>query len=269
MTSVSRSEFRLLCCLAGAMLTAACGHPPAPPPIAAGTSDSLVLGEFEDDYGNRFTITPTLWHQLPGARYDIKSWHADQQYLIAQNDAANPGDPGLWSRIDWLELSGMPPYTWGFCLSAYRAPSAAAAESTHAARRDTPRTGCNGHPFSRMKRVVPGDSSAFDTEWLLMELKGQPAPKGAGGNPGTLKLQRAEGRVSGFAGCNRFAGPLTSSGNQLAFGPLLMTKMACRDGMELESAYAAALSGVSGYRVSSAGLELLAGAAVVARFVKQ
>lgn len=79
--------------------------------------------------------------------------------MIAQNDLDNPGDGGLWTRIDWLPLRGMSPWEWGFCLSAYKAVSAAAAESTRVARRETPRTGCNGHPFSRMRpaRARPSD----------------------------------------------------------------------------------------------------------------
>ena len=132
----------------------ACAHSSASRRSAETAPDALVIGRFEDDYGNQFTITPTLWLQEPGSRYHIVKWRAESGYLIARNDRANPGDGGLWTRIDWLPLPGMPPYAWGFCLSAYRAPTAAAAESTRTARRDTPRTGCNGHPFSRMKPVL-------------------------------------------------------------------------------------------------------------------
>lgn len=134
-------------CLALLALVA-CSHP-AP----QGAPDPLILGGFEDDYGNRFTIARDLWTQLPRSRYHIVRWRSEAQYLIARNDADNPGEAGLWTRIDWMTLPGMPPFAWAFCLSAYRAPSAAAAESTTVARRDTPRTGCNGHPFSRMKPV--------------------------------------------------------------------------------------------------------------------
>lgn len=77
------------------------------------------------------------------------------QYLIARNDEGNPGDVGRWTRIDWAPLSGMAPYTWAFCLSAYDAATAGAAEATQTARRDNLRTGCGGFPFSRMKRVRP------------------------------------------------------------------------------------------------------------------
>lgn len=50
-----------------------------------------------------------------------------------------------------MRLSDLAPYTWAFCLTAYKAPTAESARATTAANRATPRTGCNGYPFSRMK----------------------------------------------------------------------------------------------------------------------
>lgn len=84
--------------------------------------------------------------------YEIAAWHVDSQYLIARNAATNPSAPGLWTRIDWMLLSDMAPYTWAYCLSAYEAPTRDAAEGARTADRRTPRTGCNGFPFSRMQR---------------------------------------------------------------------------------------------------------------------
>ena len=133
------------------VLALGCSGPATLVPAPDGAPAADLLGAFEDDYGNRFTIAPGLWIQYPRARYHVTKWRPDQQYLIAQNDAKNPGEPLLFTRIDWLVLSGLAPYRWAFCLTAYAAPSAEAAESTSSARRDTPRTGCNGHPFSRMR----------------------------------------------------------------------------------------------------------------------
>jgi hypothetical protein len=111
----------------------------------------LVLGRFVDDYGNRYEISDRTWLQLPGARYHVRVWKPAEQYLVAQNDSANRGDPGRWTRIDWLRLTDMAPYTWAFCMSAYNAPTREAAAAAAVARRETPRTGCNGFPFSRMR----------------------------------------------------------------------------------------------------------------------
>lgn len=117
---------------------------PQPPP-------PFMLGSFADDYDNEYEITPTDWVQLPHGRFHIVYWNSDEQYLLAQNDSANSSAPGKWSRIDWMEFTGMEPYTWGFCLSAYNAESRRDAEARAIAQRSTPRTGCNSYPFSRMK----------------------------------------------------------------------------------------------------------------------
>lgn len=130
----------------------ACGHSTVPNPSPAPPPAQLI-GDFGDDYGDEFTVTPTLWTHHPQSRYHIVLWNPAGQYLIARNDSTNPSAKGKWTRIDWMTFSGMPPYEWGFCYSAYDAPTVAAAESTHVVTRETPRTGCNGHPFSRMRRL--------------------------------------------------------------------------------------------------------------------
>ena len=141
-------------CVALALL---CGIAACAPRVEDAARDSpgapsQVLGEFEDDYGIGYSISEREWRQGSVFRFEIQQWHAGDKYLIARNHAGNPSDAGLWTRIDWVELEGMPPYEWAFCLSAYKAVTAAEAEQTTIANRDTPKTGCNGHPFSRMRR---------------------------------------------------------------------------------------------------------------------
>lgn len=133
------------------LLLTACFHRGA---SRSGAAPSELLGNFVDDYGIRYAISASLWHQLPRAQYRVVAWHPAQQYLIAQNDSGNPSDGRRWTRIDWLQLTGMAPYSWAFCLSAYDAPTREAAEAVTIARRETPRTGCNGFPFSRMRRAA-------------------------------------------------------------------------------------------------------------------
>ena len=132
--------------LAALLLLAACAPrlPAAPPP--------LVLGAFVDDYDNAFLVTPDAWVQQPHGRFHTVRWDAEAQSMLARNDTANAHAPGLWTRIDWVRLHGMAPYEWAFCLTAYEAPTRAAAEATPPADRSAPRTGCNGYPFSRMRR---------------------------------------------------------------------------------------------------------------------
>ena|SRR6478672_3307450 len=123
------------------------------PPL--GAPPAMLLGDFVDDYGIGHRVGSAEWLQRPETRYRVVAWHPDAQYLVARNDAGNRADPGKWTRIDWIALPGMPPYEWAFCLSAWDAATQAQAEATDIARRDTPKTGCNGYPFSRMRRVVP------------------------------------------------------------------------------------------------------------------
>jgi len=146
------------CCLALALGLAACARGnamPQPTPPAAAVA-ALPLGAFEDDYGIRYVITEQAWTQLPDARYEVARWHPEGRYLIARNAATNRSDPGQWTRIDWMPLPGVAPYEWAFCMSAYAAPSAEAAERAEVAQRDRPRTGCNGFPFSRMRPARAG-----------------------------------------------------------------------------------------------------------------
>jgi hypothetical protein len=115
------------------------------------SAPSWALGEFTDDYGGRYRITRDTWIQLPDARYHIVRWDTAGHYLIAQVVPASPDSSGTWARIDWVQLRDMAPYTWAFCYSAWAAPSAATAESVSVAKPETPTTGCNGYPYSRMQ----------------------------------------------------------------------------------------------------------------------
>ncbi|WP_147322836.1 hypothetical protein [Emticicia sp. C21] len=113
----------------------------------------MLKGSFMDDYKITYTITDTLWVQKPNAKYHIIKWNEKEQYFIARNDKNNPADGGLYTRIDYMTFESMQPFLWGFCLSAYNSATEIAAEAVKIADRANPRKGCNGFPFSRMKRV--------------------------------------------------------------------------------------------------------------------
>ena len=67
----------------------------SPASTGAGAPAAALIGDFTDDYGIRYTITPSLWTQWPSARYHVQRWNASAGYLIARNDDANPTDGGL------------------------------------------------------------------------------------------------------------------------------------------------------------------------------
>ena len=137
--------------VASAFLAAGCTHQSA---SLTGAPPDFLLGHFVDDYDNLYEISATNWIQPPHGEYVIVRWDPAGQYAIARNGDQNTSEPGLWTRIDWMRLEGMAPYGWAYCYTAYDAPNAAAAESAKAADRSAPKTGCNGFPFSRMKRAV-------------------------------------------------------------------------------------------------------------------
>ena len=77
----------------------------------------------------------------------------------------------------------------------------------------------------------------------------------------TLELQVAENRVSGLDGCNRFSGQLVAAGaNELQFGELASTRMACPTKSNLPQRILTALNEVRSYRREGMKLTLLDGA---------
>jgi hypothetical protein len=117
------------------------------------TPPPFLIGSFVDDYKIHYTISDTLWVQQPRTKFHIIKWNTAQQYIIARNDAHNPGDANQYTRIDYMVFNNMEPWKWGYCLTAYNAATDAIAEATAAADREHPKQGCGGYPFSRMMLV--------------------------------------------------------------------------------------------------------------------
>lgn len=110
----------------------------------------------------------------------------------------------------------------------------------------------------------PGDAASggavthlAGTSWTLREMGG--TADFAHLVP-TLEF-RADGSLSGFAGCNQFSAPFAISGTDLTLGSLATTKMACeRPGSAVESTYLEALLGVKTWRIDESGVLHLEGA---------
>ncbi len=111
-----------------------------------------LLGKFKDDYGSIYQIQPKEWIQDGNIKYHLLQYNKRENYFIAQNDNGNPSDRGLYSRIDIMYFENMKPWVWGYCLTTYKAASVQEAMNTVTVDRINPRKGCNGYPFSRMKR---------------------------------------------------------------------------------------------------------------------
>lgn len=112
----------------------------------------LMDGNFVDDYGIGYSITDSLWTQLPNTRYHIIYCDTTAKYIQARNDESNTSEGGLFTRIDYMYFENMEPFNWGFCLTVYAAATFEEAKANTTADRQRAKSGCNGYPFSRMKR---------------------------------------------------------------------------------------------------------------------
>lgn len=89
--------------------------------------------------------------------------------------------------------------------------------------------------------IVGPEDSPVDNYWKLVELNGKPAPHGSGGKEAHLLLQLDKPIARGFGGCNRFSARYELDGEKLSFHELVATRVACAEGMDLESEYFDAL----------------------------
>jgi heat shock protein HslJ len=66
-----------------------------------------------------------------------------------------------------------------------------------------------------------------------------------------------DGKISGFAGCNRFFGTFVATDNTLEVGVLGTTRMACPDAiMRRETAFLQGIEAANGYQIDGRLLEL-------------
>lgn len=114
---------------------------------------------------------------------------------------------------------------------------------------------------------APAPMPITDRDWSLTSVGERMNPMGQGDRAPTLRLESAESRASGFAGCNQFSGPYTLSADSLSFGALMSTKMACAQGNDVETVYLAALGTVRAFSVSDSVLTLRNADGPVATFV--
>ncbi len=76
--------------------------------------------------------------------------------------------------------------------------------------------------------------------WRLTELRGEPVETTQGQREAHLVLHPEEQRVAGATGCNQLSGRYQLEDDQLSFGPLATTRMACMNEANVESRFLAA-----------------------------
>jgi heat shock protein HslJ len=105
------------------------------------------------------------------------------------------------------------------------------------------------------------------TDWKLVALGDKPVTPTDTQRVAHFLLQPDSKQVAGSGGCNRMFGIYELNGGALRFSGVGSTKMACRDGMDTESAFLAALLRVARWRMNGQQLELSdAAGAVLAKF---
>ncbi|MCA9562958.1 MAG: hypothetical protein KC561_05690 [Myxococcales bacterium] len=132
-----------------------------------GGAETPAAGFYADQYDTIVSISDEVWIQLfPGSDdpgvYLVESINAEEGYLVAHNDPNNQFSPDLWSRFDFVQVSG----EWLYCQSAYDAATAADAEATEAADASDPsNAGCGGGGWSELNpsSVLPTD---LEGHWI-------------------------------------------------------------------------------------------------------
>ena len=111
--------------------------------------------------------------------------------------------------------------------------------------------------------AVGADTGLAGGEWSLVTLGAEPAPTGAGDRPATLVFTPGTNRVAGFAGCNRTGGTYVIKGDSIRFSPMVLTRMACDKGMDLEQRFVAMIDSARTWRRTADTLELMGDAGTI------
>jgi len=110
-------------------------------------------------------------------------------------------------------------------------------------------------------------SSVLEGTWVLTKVSGKPLPATVTRPP---YLTFANGKASGFAGCNRFGGGFQATPASLKFDNLISTQMACAGAaMQIEDEFLQALQSTTTSRRSGDILELLSGGRLLATLRKR
>ena len=108
--------------------------------------------------------------------------------------------------------------------------------------------------------LIAQSPAITETQWRLKKVGDQAVVPGKGQKKPYLKLEAKDHRVVGFSGCNRLSGGYKLEGNELSFGPITATKMACAEGMDtmnIEKLFTQALPRVKSYNIAGQSLTLL------------
>ncbi len=115
---------------------------------------------------------------------------------------------------------------------------------------------CSHSKKSANKDTVQDSSKLQSTYWKLYSLMGETISSDSIRNREPHIVFDKNGRASGNAGCNQFTGSYQVSGkSQIAFGPMISTKMYCDD-IKYESLFLDLLSKADNFLITGDTLSL-------------
>ena len=115
--------------------------------------------------------------------------------------------------------------------------------------------------------TVNGAVPLEKTEWRLVRLGDAVVKEDDLRQKPEIVLDPEAHRVSGSGGCNRITGGYELKGENLTFGQMASTMMACPSGMETEQGFLKAMGQVKRWKIAGRQLELMdGGGKVVAVF---
>ncbi len=101
------------------------------------------------------------------------------------------------------------------------------------------------------------ETSAFNTEWKLLQIGSKKMKYAEGEDPITLLMTCEPENLSGFAGCNRYFGKFSVKNNKLSFKQMGVTQIACPEqDTDFENRYLNSLNKVNNYSVENDTLYL-------------
>jgi heat shock protein HslJ len=113
-------------------------------------------------------------------------------------------------------------------------------------------------PSSGSNAATGGATAPLEkTDWRLIRLGDETVTAADPQRTPNLVLDPTSHRVSGSGGCNRVSGGYELKGEQLTFGQMTSTRMACPSGMETEQKFLAALRQVKKWKIAGRQLELM------------
>ena len=99
--------------------------------------------------------------------------------------------------------------------------------------------------------------SLFDTRWNLVEIDQRPIKKIDSAKTPYIHFSKQEMKATGNNGCNSFFADIDTIEEHLSFGPVGMTRMACKEGMETEMAFLAMLQASYQYIIDGYALLIM------------